>query len=98
MPKRRSSAALQDASDRCRLFSSQRVAAVLDAAGDFGHPIRACGVLEFKLDHGLDMPLVVADQAQSYQAPCRQWQDLSRYGGITAVSYTHLTLPTNREV
>src|SRR5678815_5381065 len=49
-----------------RLNRSQRVAAILDGAGNFGHAIGTEWNLVFKLDRGLDGPLVIPDQAQDF--------------------------------
>src|SRR6185369_14885439 len=45
----------------------QRVPAIPDRAGNFGHAIGTGRNFVFKLDRGLDFPLVVPDQTQNFR-------------------------------
>ena len=45
----------------------QRVAAILESAGNFGHAVGAGRNLVFELDGALDVPVVVPDQAQDFR-------------------------------
>ena len=48
------------------------------------------------LGHDVEVPLLPGHGTTWQQMAKTTWRDW--YGALTAVSYTHLTLPTNREV
>ena len=62
---------------------------------------RACSSLNFVLDNysNLSHPPVCDPESPDHRGPGRREADDEVHRiGIVAVSYTHLTLPTNREV
>src|SRR6266581_2823038 len=58
----------------------QRITAILDCLGDFGHAIRTSGNWVFELDGRLNVPFVVPDQAQDFLNRCvalAEWEVFS---------------------
>ena len=69
-----------------------RIQRILVAGGDGFIGRHLCRALK---ERGIEV-IVVDDHSTSCALPSNLWQTIEQ--DVSAVSYTHLTLPTNREV